>query len=78
MAQVLVRKLDDKTLKALKRRAAFHHRSLQEELRTILERNAQETLVDHLAAADRIRERLLKKGRVFRDSGDEQAEDRLR
>jgi plasmid stability protein len=78
MAQVLVRNLDGKTVKALKRRADLHHRSLQEELRTILERNAQEPLADHLAAADRIRKRLRRYGLTFSDSGQDQAEDRLR
>ncbi len=40
MAQVLIRDLDDKVLKALKRRAARNHRSLQGELKLILEQSA--------------------------------------
>jgi len=36
MAQVLIRDLDEKVLKALKRRAESNHRSLQRELHLIL------------------------------------------
>lgn len=36
MAQVLIRDLDDETLKRLKKRAAENHRSLQGELRAIV------------------------------------------
>ena len=36
MAQVLIRDLDDETLKRLKKMAARNHRSLQKELRAII------------------------------------------
>ena len=38
VAQVLIRDLDDKTLKRLKKRAADNHRSLQKEIRAIITR----------------------------------------
>ncbi len=55
MAQVLVRRLDAKTLRALKKRAAFHNRSFQQELKTIMDGSAQESLVDQTAVACRLR-----------------------
>ena len=78
MAQVLVRNLEETTVKALKRRAEKGRRSLQEELRGILEAAGREAMVDRVAMARRIRARLEKKGLDFGDSGQEQAEDRRR
>jgi plasmid stability protein len=78
MPDVLVRNLSDRTLRALKRRAKLHHSSLQEELKTVLENTARMTIVDPVEAANRISEKLKKKGIKFSDSGDLQAEDRLR
>ncbi len=45
MAQVLIRDLDDQTLKRLKKRAADNYRSLQRELRAIITRTASRTSV---------------------------------
>jgi plasmid stability protein len=62
MAQVLVRQLDDKVVDRLKRRAKEHGRSLQSEVKTILE----EAVPDYEAARRRIegfRKRLKKSGR---------------
>ena len=78
MADVLVRNLSERTLKALKRRAKLHHTSLQEELKAILDEVARTTLFDAESVARRIFESLQKKGIRFADSGDMQAEDRLR
>lgn len=78
MAQVLVRNLTAKTLEALKRRAKAHNRSLQQELKTILEEASRLVEVDHLAIADRIRESLKKKGIDFGDSAEQIREDRER
>ena len=78
MRQVLVRNLTTKTVKALKKRAALHRRSLQQELKAILDQKAGEALVDHVAAANRIRAMLLRRPRDFGDSGRDQAEDRVR
>jgi len=40
MAQVLVRNLEERTINRLKERAKAHHRSLQSEIKTILEDSA--------------------------------------
>jgi len=78
MAQVLIRNLNEKTVKALKRRAERGRRSLQEELKGILEAAEREGMVDRVAMARRLRERLEKRGLDFGDSGREQAEARRR
>lgn len=67
MAQVLVRQLDDKVVDQLKERAKEHGRSLQSEVKTMLE----EAVPDYEAAWKRIdgfRKRLRKSGRRFADS----------
>lgn len=75
MAQVLVRQLDDKVVDRLKKRAKEHGRSLQSEVKTILE----EAVPDYEAAWKRIdgfRKRLKKSGRKFSDSAALIREDR--
>jgi hypothetical protein len=77
MAQVLVRQLDEKVVARLKRRAKEHGRSLQSEVKTILE----EAVPDYEAAWKRIegfRKRLKKSGRRFTDSAALIREDRDR
>ena len=77
MAQVLVRQLDIKVVVRLKKRAKEHGRSLQSEMKTILE----EAVPDYEAAWKRIegiRKRLRKSGRTFSDSADLIREDRDR
>ena len=77
MAQVLVRQLDNKVVVRLKRRAKEHGRSLQSEVKTILEAAAP----DYEAALKRIevfRKRLRKSGRTFSDSAGLIREDRDR
>ncbi|NGZ99262.1 MAG: hypothetical protein CV089_24670 [Nitrospira sp. WS110] len=77
MAQVLVRQLDDKLVDRLKKRAKEHGRSLQSEVKTILE----EAVPDYEAAWKRIdgfRKRLKKSGRKFSDSAALIREDRDR
>lgn len=67
MAQVLVRQLDDEVVDRLKKRAKEHGRSLQSEVKIILE----EAVPDYEAAWKRIeglRKRLKKSGRKFSDS----------
>jgi plasmid stability protein len=78
MPDVLVRNLSDRTLRALKRRAKLHHASLQEELKTVLDEVARTTIFDAQSAARRIFDSLERKGIRFSDSGEMQAEDRLR
>lgn len=77
MAQVLVRQLDNKVVVRLKRRAKEHGRSLQSEVKTILEA----AVPDYEAAWKRIevfRKRLRKSGRTFSDSAGLIREDRDR
>jgi plasmid stability protein len=69
MGQLIVRNLDERTIQALKTRAARQQRSLEAELRVILERAADERVVDIAEArarADRIRQSL--EGRFHSDS----------
>jgi plasmid stability protein len=75
MAQVLIRELDVTVIDALKRRAASNRRSLQAELKAILEEQAY--LADKAeshALAERIRQRIASRPQT--DSGCLQAEDR--
>ena len=77
MVQVLIRELDETVVDALKRRAASNRRSLQAELKAILEEQAY--LADKAEArtlAERIRQRIASRPQT--DSGRLQAEDRQR
>ncbi|WP_447974453.1 FitA-like ribbon-helix-helix domain-containing protein [Nitrospira sp. Kam-Ns4a] len=77
MAQVLVRQLDDKVVERLKRRAKEHGRSLQSEVKAILE----EAAPDYEAAwkrIERFQKRLKAPGRRFTDSAELIREDRDR
>ena len=75
MAQVLIRNLDDSTVKTLKQRAKRHGRSLSAEVRTIL----QETVTASDAWRLQVeRVRSLFEGRQFSDSSDLVREDRER
>ena len=76
MPDVLVRDLDAGTLERLKARARYHGRSLQGELHQIVTDAAEGSLEDRRAVAARIRARLAGRGQT--DSGELQAEDRLR
>jgi plasmid stability protein len=76
MPQVLVRSLDKATVNRLKERAKRNGRSLQAELKAILESAVGQDLMKARWVAQRIRKAL--KGRTFSDSGEQQAEDRLR
>ena len=77
MAQVLVRDLDAAVVAKLKAHAANHGRSLQAELKAILEAQARQvTKVEARALAACIRQRL--SAQRHTDSGELQAEDRAR
>jgi plasmid stability protein len=77
VGQVLVRGLDDVVIDRLKRRAEAHRRSLESELREILEQASKQVEMSASAdLADRIRNRL--KGRVHSDSAELIREDRDR
>ncbi len=77
MAQVLVRELSDQIVKRLKNRAKEHGRSLQAEVKIILE----EAVPDYEQARKRIhalRNKLKRSGKMFCDSADLIREDRDR
>ncbi len=77
MGQVLVRELDDAVIERLKQRAESHHRSLEAELRTILEHVSRQVDVARSRdLADRIRRKL--EGRPHSDSAELIREDRDR
>jgi plasmid stability protein len=78
MAQVLVRNLTDKVVARLKKRAKNRGRSLQAEVKTILEEAAKDVPEDFWKEADRIREQLQRSGRTFSDSAALIREDRDR
>lgn len=69
MPNLLVRDVPERVVETLKRRAASHHRSLQQEMLQILEQATEQpsemTAVDIATA---IRERLSEKGIAFADS----------
>jgi antitoxin FitA len=77
MAEVLVRDLDASVVEKLKARAAANGRSLQAELKSILEEQARQvTKAEARALAARIRRRIATRPQT--DSGVLQAEDRDR
>ena len=76
MARVLIRDLDARTVKRLKVRAARNGRSLQAELRIVVERAAAVDVSESAAVAARIREKL--GGRKHSDSATLLADDRRR
>jgi plasmid stability protein len=77
MANALVRDLDDATYERLKARAAGHNRSLEAELREILEQaSLQVDVATALAAAEAMARRLA--GREHSDSGAILGEERAR
>ena len=76
MAQVLVRDLDSNILDKLKRRAHQNHRSLEAELRLILQQAADSSPISIQAEIERVR--ALFAGRTFSDSAELLREDRER
>lgn len=79
MAQILVRNLDEEVVKRLKERAKKEGRSLQSEVKVILEQALNTQMVDMKTArrlVDEIREKF--KGRKFPDSVELIREDRDR
>ncbi|HVR44511.1 MAG TPA: plasmid stabilization protein [Thermoanaerobaculia bacterium] len=76
MARVLIRDLDERTVAVLKARAARNDRSLQAELRGIVERAAAMDVLDSRAVAARLRRKL--SGRKHSDSVALIADDRRR
>lgn len=79
MAQILVRGLDDALVARLKERAKQNHRSLQGEVKAILEREApRATQKEALAIADKWHKYWKSQGKTFSDSADLIREDRDR
>ena len=78
MAQILVRNVDDATLRALKQRAKRRRTSLQQEVKSILEEAARFAVLDSESVARRIQANLRKRGLDYSDSAESQAEDRVR
>lgn len=76
MAQVLVRDLKADVVARLKARAERSGRSLQAELKDVLEQASRQSAVDARALAARIRRRLA--GRGHSDSAELVADDRAR
>ena len=76
MAQVLVRDLKADVVARIKAQAKRHGRSLQTELKEILDRASRQNAVEARSLADRIRRQL--SGRRHTDSVDLLAEDRAR
>lgn len=76
MAQLLVRGLEEETISRLKKQAKQHHRSLQGEVKMILEQSAKMTMEEARASAEKIRKSLA--GRTFSDSAELLREDRER
>lgn len=74
MAQVLIRDLENTVVDKLKERAKSRGRSLEAELRLILEQAAQDTRQQGLAELKQVR--ALFAGRTFSDSAEMLREDR--
>jgi plasmid stability protein len=67
MAQILVRNIDEEVVERLKRRARENGRSLQTEVKTVLEQSAKAmTMAEARKQMDRFRSQF--KGRKFPDS----------
>jgi plasmid stability protein len=78
MANVLLRDIPGEVLNKLKNMAKAHNRSLQQELRVVLENTAGQTLPDVFQKASELRKELRKKAVRFTDSAKLLREDRLR
>jgi plasmid stability protein len=76
MPSILVRGVDTKTIEKLKARAKQNGRSLQNEVKTILEREAGLSWAEVRAMAEQSQKELA--GRKFADSADLLREDRNR
>jgi antitoxin FitA len=77
MAQILVRDLDDALVARLKERAKLNRRSLQSEVKAILEEMApMATKVEALAIVDKWQRYWEEKGKTFSDSAELIREDR--
>ncbi len=78
MADVLIRNIDIKTLNRLKERAKSNNRSLQEELKELVESHAKPNLDETRKRVNEILAKYKASGKSFPDSGEELSEDRSR
>jgi len=75
---VLIRDIDEETLEKLKKKAAANRRSLQEELKSLLESHAGPDIEKIRAMARESIRKYKAEGRKFSDSTDDIREDRER
>ncbi|MBM4388076.1 MAG: hypothetical protein FJ088_10090 [Deltaproteobacteria bacterium] len=78
MPDVLVRDVNEKVIENLKRRAALNGRSLQKELKEILEKSAMNSKKDYINLAEKIRLKIAAGGKRQSDSVELIREDRNR
>ena len=78
MANVLIRNIPEEVLDRLKNMAKSHKRSLQQELRVVLEKTVDQSSHDIFQKASDLRRKLRKKAVRFTDSAKLPREDRAR
>tara|TARA_R110001599_G_scaffold8255_1_gene39998 strand:+ start:25096 stop:25332 length:237 start_codon:yes stop_codon:yes gene_type:complete len=78
MPDVLIRNIDEKTLNKLKKRAEKNNRSLQLELKKMLEEYAGTDMDEARNMVSEILEKYRDEGRIFSDSTKDIREDRNR
>lgn len=78
MADVLIRNIDEETLIRLKEKAALNNRSLQEELKELIEVHSGRDHEKAIAMVREIQEKYKRSGIVFPDSTEEIRKDRDR
>lgn len=78
MANILVRDIPDQVLNRLKSMAKGHNRSLQQELRLVLEKTVDQTPPDIFQKTAEIRKKFRKKSIRFTDSAKLLRENRTR
>ena len=78
MSNVLIRNIPDEVIDRFKKRARSHNRSLQQELKLVLENTVSRSSEDILFKASELRRKLRKKTVCFTDSAKLLREDRSR
>jgi len=78
MGNVLIRDISDELLKRLKCMAKSHNRSLQQELKAVLENTVDRSSFDFGRRASELRKKLRKKSIPFTDSARLLRQDRAR
>jgi len=78
MADVLIRNIDKETLDRLKERAKSNNRSLQEELKELVDNYAKPDIEETRKRVNEILIKYKASGKSFPDSGEELSDDRNR